>query len=91
MATFGSEWEWAERLAPPFDIDGRTISDLLDWVAAQTGRTVVFADPSAERVAREHVLNGSIDLEPLQKLSAVLATTDLEVTLEDGRVLVDLR
>jgi ferric-dicitrate binding protein FerR (iron transport regulator) len=91
MATFGSEWEWAEKLAPPFDIDGRTIGDLLAWVAAQTGRTVVFTDPAAERLAGEHVLRGSIDLEPLQKLSAALATTDLEAALEDGRVLVGMR
>ena len=90
VATFGTEWEWAERLAPPFDIDGRTVSEFLAWFSAQTGRTVVYADASAEREARE-VLTGSIDLEPLRKLSAVEALTDLTFTLEGDRVVVRMR
>ncbi|HSC14528.1 MAG TPA: FecR family protein [Gammaproteobacteria bacterium] len=90
IATFGTEWEWAERLAPPFEIDGRTVDEFLAWFAAQTGRTVVYADTAAEREARE-VLTGSIDLEPLQKLSAVEVLTDLTFTLEGDRVVVRLR
>lgn len=91
IATFGGEWAWAERLAPPFDIDGRTVEDFLAWFAAQTGRTLVFATPGAERLASETTLRGSIDLEPLQKLSAVLATTELTYTLEGDRVVIDVR
>jgi hypothetical protein len=91
IATFGSEWAWAERLAPPFDIDGRTVEDFLAWFAAQTGRTVVFATPGAERLASETRLRGSIDLEPLQKLSAVLATTDFTYTVDGHRVVIDVR
>jgi hypothetical protein len=88
VATFGAEWEWAERLAPPFDTDGRTVDAFLDWFAAQTGRTIVFADAAAERLARDDVLNGSIDREPLQKLAAVDALTDLAFALEGERVVV---
>ena len=91
MATFGSEWEWAETLAPPFDIDGRTVSDFLAWFAQQTGRSVEFGSPEAERLARETRLNGSIDLEPLQKLSAVLALTDLTYSVEGERVVINTR
>jgi hypothetical protein len=91
IATFGGEWAWAERLAPPFDIDGRTVGDFLAWFAAQTGRSVVFANPDAERLASETTLRGSIDLEPLQKLSAVLATTELTYRIEADRVVIDMR
>jgi hypothetical protein len=90
IATFGAEWEWAERLAPPFDIDGRTVAEFLEWFATQTGRTVVYADAAAEQAARE-VLTGSIDLEPLQKLSAVEVLTDLTFALEGDRVVVRMR
>jgi ferric-dicitrate binding protein FerR (iron transport regulator) len=92
IATFGNEWEWAEALAPPFDTNGRSISDFLDWFAAQTGRTIEFADVAAERLAQERI-TGSIGVEePAQKLSLVLATTDLKATLEDdGRVVISLR
>jgi ferric-dicitrate binding protein FerR (iron transport regulator) len=88
LPTFGRDWAWAERLAPPFDIDGRRLVDFLEWVADQTGRTLAFADPAVERVARETVLNGSIDLEPVPKLMAVLTLTDLDCSIEGARLLI---
>jgi len=87
-ASFGSDWDWAERLAPPFDIDGRRLIDFLHWVEAQTGRTLEFADPKSEQAARDTVLMGSIDLEPLPKLAAVLALTDLGYRLDGDRILI---
>ena len=93
IATFGGEWEWTERLAPPFDTDGRTLGEFLSWFESQTGRTVVFADPTAERSARDARLTGSIDtdLPPLQKLSAVLALSDLTYVLDGERVVIRMR
>jgi len=91
IATFGAEWAWAERVAPPFDIDGRVLGEFLSWFEGQTGRTVVLADPAAERLAREATLNGSIDLEPLPKLAAVLTLTDLRYSLEGERVVIAAR
>lgn len=90
MATFGADWAWAERLAPPFETDGRTVGELLEWFTAQTGRTVTFADPEAERMAAE-VVTGSIDAEPMQKLAAVLALTDLSFSLEGERIVIRRR
>jgi ferric-dicitrate binding protein FerR (iron transport regulator) len=91
IATFGEEWAWAEQVAPVFDIDGRVLRGFLGWFEPQTGRAVVFADPAAERVARETILNGSIDLEPLPKLAAVLTLTDLDYTLDGARVVIATR
>jgi hypothetical protein len=88
--TFGGEWEWTERVAAPFAIDGRTVKEFLDWFAAQTGRTVVFGSTDAEQRAAA-VLHGAIDLAPLQKLQAVLATTDLTYSLDGERVMIDAR
>jgi ferric-dicitrate binding protein FerR (iron transport regulator) len=88
---FGGDWEWAERLAPPFDINGRTLSDFLAWFAEQTGRKVEFADAAAERAARATVLTGSAEFPPMQKLAAVLATTDFTYSLEGERVVIRMR
>jgi ferric-dicitrate binding protein FerR (iron transport regulator) len=87
-ASFGGDWEWVERLAPPFDIDGRRLIDFLQWVEAQTGRTLEFADLKTEQAARDTVLNGSIDLEPLPMLAAVLALTDLGYALDGDRIVI---
>ncbi|HUQ52549.1 MAG TPA: FecR family protein [Gammaproteobacteria bacterium] len=91
MVTFGADWDWADELAPPFDIDGRTVNEFLSWFSRQTGRSVVFGSDAAERLARETRLSGSIDLAPLQKLSAVLTLTDLTYALEDERVVIETR
>jgi hypothetical protein len=90
IATFGGEWEWTERVAAPFEIDGRTVKEFLDWFGAQTGRIVVFGSDDAEQRAGA-VLHGAIDLAPLQKLQAVLATTDLTYSLDGQRVVINTR
>lgn len=87
-ASFGGDWDWAERLAPPFDIDGRPLIDFLRWVEAQTGRTLEFADPKSEQAARDTILMGSIDLEPLPMLTSVLALTDLGYALDGERIVI---
>ena len=87
-ASFGGDWDWAERLAPPFDIDGRPLIDFLRWVEAQTGRTLEFADAKSEQAARDTVLMGSIDLEPLPMLTSVLALTDLGYALDGERIVI---
>ena len=87
IATFGEEWAWVERVAPPFPIDGRTLADFLTWVSAQTGREVVFDTPATEALARTTVLRGSIELEPMPKLAAVVAITDLSYII-DGRTIL---
>jgi ferric-dicitrate binding protein FerR (iron transport regulator) len=91
MPKFGGAWDWAEQLAPPFDIDGRTVGEFLSWFARQTGRDIVFGSAAAERLAGETRLKGSIDLAPLQKLEAVLTLTDLTYTLDDNRVVIAIR
>ena len=88
IESFGADWSWAERLAPPFDIDGRRLIDFLTWVAEQTGRTLEFADPATEQIARDTLLSGSIDLEPLPKLAAVLALTDLDYRIDGERIVI---
>ena len=90
IQTFGRDLEWAERLAPPFDIQGRTLGEFLAWFQAQTGRTVEFGDAAAER-KREGLLSGVVDMPPLQKLSAVLSLVDLTYTLDGERVVIHSR
>jgi ferric-dicitrate binding protein FerR (iron transport regulator) len=87
--SFGGDWDWAERLAPPFDIDGRPLIDFLHWVEAQTGRTLEFADPATEQAVRDTKMTaGAIDLEPLAKLTAVLSLTRFDYKLDGPRIVI---
>lgn len=91
IAVFGDEWAWAESLAPPFDVEGRYLIDFLRWVEGQTGRRVSFADSGAEAIAAETILRGSIDLEPMPKLTAVLTLTELGYSVDGERIVISTK
>lgn len=75
-------WLWAESVAPTPDVDGKPASVLIDWVARETGRRVVYASTLVEERAASVILHGNIrHLAPLVALDAMLATTDLEYVL----------
>lgn len=82
-------WTWAEVLAPPPDVEGRSLLQFLEWVAHETGRRVRFDAPDVEAQAREVVLHGKTrDLTPLQALDVMLSTTDLEYVLSTDQVIL---
>ena len=86
-------WSWAVALADAPPIDGRPLTELLDWVARETRHELRFADTDTENQAHDVILHGSLaNATPLEALEAALATTDLEhVVQEDGVLLIRLR
>lgn len=83
IAPDAEAWQWAESLAPTPDMDGRPASELIAWVARETGRRLRYASPLVAQRATQVILHGNIrNLSPLEALDAMLATTDLEYALE---------
>jgi ferric-dicitrate binding protein FerR (iron transport regulator) len=84
------DWSWAERLAPLPDTSGQALAELLDWIAHETGREVVYASPSLKMQASQTSIHGSLGgLSPRETLHAVLATTDLTAeTTDRGKILI---
>lgn len=77
-------WQWAEAVAPVPEVDGRSVAELLAWVARETGRRLQYADASVERQASVTILHGAAGpLAPLELLDAMLATTDFACELRD--------
>jgi ferric-dicitrate binding protein FerR (iron transport regulator) len=81
IAATGSEWAWAERAAPPFSVEGKTLGAFLDWVSREGAWTVTFADRRFSKAARATVLHGRPDLlkglTPAEALDVVLPTCGL--------------
>ena len=51
-ATFGPEWAWVIDAAPPFEVAGRSVAAILEWVARETGgRCATRTPPSPRRRA----------------------------------------
>lgn len=90
-ASHDLQWSWIAEVAPPFDIEGRSLSDFLDWVARETGRKLVFADPASETEATAAILHGSVaTLSPDEALQVVLPTTRLRGRVSAGNLLIDM-
>lgn len=72
-------WQWASRIAPPFNIERQPLTTFLGWIARETGKQVVYATPEVQSQAAQLILRGSVDeLSPEQALVAVLAPTSFE-------------
>jgi ferric-dicitrate binding protein FerR (iron transport regulator) len=93
IAPSAPEWRWVETIATAPDINERPVSELLEWVARETGRSIRFEDTEVQRRAAATILHGSIrHLAPLDALAVMLATTDLDyVELADGTLLIQAR
>ena len=86
---YGAEWRWADALAEPLQIDGVALSEFLEWVAVETGRTLAFASEDAQSAARSTTLHGSIEgMSPDEALHAVLTTTDLSADMVASNLIV---
>lgn len=85
-----ARWDWIADVTPPFAIEGRRLTEFLAWVCRETGRDLTFATPEAEAAASAVVLRGSVTgLSPDEALVAVMATTTLSFSDDNGRLVVE--
>jgi ferric-dicitrate binding protein FerR (iron transport regulator) len=93
IAVTGSEWAWAERAAPPFSVEGKTLGAFLDWVSREGAWTVTFADRRFSEAARATVLHGRPDLlqglTPAEALDVVLPICGLRHRIDRHRVVIE--
>ncbi len=89
VAVFGPEWDWILAVAPPFELEGKTLDVFLAWVSRETGVEPRFLDEQVEAGAPEVVLHGSLDdIPPDEALDAVLPTCGLAHRLDGGMVVI---
>lgn len=91
---WGTGWEWVLAASPGFDLEGRTLGELLDWVARETGWEVELAEPAHAEAWRRIVLHGSVGApgseaaRPDRMIFTVLPGAGLEGELVDGKLVV---
>lgn len=89
IAVHGPEWDWVLEAAPRFSVEGKSLRQLLDWVARETGWTYRFEDEELAASADEIILHGSLGgLRPDQAPFTVLPGAGLEGELDDGTLIV---
>ncbi len=81
------DWEWIENSTPAVNLDGRFVSEALEWVSRETGRSIQYASVEAESLARKEKLRGDYDMRPSRALELFIQTVDLDARIE-GEVIV---
>ncbi len=87
----GKIWDWIVPLAVPFDMEGASLFDLLDWVSRETGLALIYGDEPTARVASQTVLHGQLPSRaPLEALKTILPTTGFTTRRRDGTLEIHL-
>lgn len=85
IAAWGPEWSWVLKAAPPIQVEGRTLKEVLKRVTRETGWTIRYEDPKIEASAGEIVVHGDVGhLAPDQALEVVLPGAGLDHQVVDG-------
>lgn len=91
IATFGPAWTWIGDLAPPFHLEGASVTAFLDWVSREQGWRWELADRKLQSRVGKIVLHGSVDgLSPEEALDAVLPTCGLTSRRDGNRLIIGL-
>jgi hypothetical protein len=84
--TWGPEWAWVVDAATPLEVGGRSVADMLNWVARETGYTVRYEDAALAEAARATILQASREQTTMRPDQApfVLLPANLEGEVEAG-------
>jgi ferric-dicitrate binding protein FerR (iron transport regulator) len=88
---YGDNWQWIEKTVPAVKLGGRPVSEALDWVGRETGRSIEFATPAAKTIANDFSLvgfDGEVNLNPVRALYMFADMADLNVRIDGGVILV---
>lgn len=90
VSSHASLWQWAASVAPPFDIENRSLMDFLKWASRESGRELEFASDQQRMAAMRTVLHGSIEGFSIDEaIDSVLATSGFSYQLADDRIVIE--
>lgn len=89
VASHGTPWSWVLEAAPPMEIEGKTLEEVLDRVARETGWKIQYSDENLAASADSIVVHGTIGhLTPDQALDVVLPGAGLRYEVVDGVLVI---
>lgn len=89
IAPDSPEWDWIAGVRPPFELEGRSAREFLDWITRERGLRLAFDEASTATIARETLLKGATrKLSADESLDAVLATCGMDYRVEGGALVV---
>lgn len=58
--SYGEPWEWVAAAGPAFDIENRSLTEFLTWIAREHGWQIQYRDELTQHEAHEIRLHGSV-------------------------------
>ena len=80
-------WNWIMEIAPRASADRASVAEILEWIARESGRSIVYAD-GVQSIAESTMIDGLPDVTPLVALDALSAATDLNFELAGAQIWV---
>ncbi len=92
ILTHGQLWSWASTVAPDIDTNGMALDDFLEWVARESGMTIVYASADIrEAASKDVILKGPIPTEDvLVALQMAMPLTPFRASITNGVIHVDI-
>lgn len=84
VAPYGAAWEWILETRPPFEAEGRTVRELLDWYCRETGLELRLTGAVDDQLASTVTAGPGSGLTPTETLEAVLPGAGLSFRVEEG-------
>lgn len=85
VAVDDESWAWAQAAAPPFEIEGATLAEFLEWASREAGWEVRYADQALAESARSIHVSGTIEgLTAAEAVSVVLPGSALGHEIAGG-------
>lgn len=83
--SYGKPWEWAAATAPMFDIEDRSLTEFLAWIAREHGWQIRYRDELTQLQAQKIRLHGSVSgLAVDAMLERVALITGMALHVEEG-------
>jgi len=79
-------WTWPAKIAPNWDVDGRSTLEIIEWLARETGREIKFKDELARQFAASDRIRGIGEIGPLRAMSIIPIATELEFDVSDSSI-----
>jgi ferric-dicitrate binding protein FerR (iron transport regulator) len=89
LNAYDDYWDWVGTLTPELDMTDKSLLELLEWAARETGRKLIFETDQMRMFAmRTTVTVPILDLTPEAALPAILATTTVSYSIEPDRIVI---
>lgn len=92
ILTHGQYWDWASKVAPDINTDGMPLNHFLEWVARESGMTIVYSSADIrDGASNDVILKGSIPTEDVMvALQMAMPLTPYRASVRNGVINVDL-